>query len=33
MRKSMTVSAPIYEVRRYPIEIVARAVWLYFRVI
>ena len=27
----MTVSAPTYRNHRYPIEIVARAVWLYFR--
>ncbi|MGY3333776.1 hypothetical protein ACVILI_006857 [Mesorhizobium sp. USDA 4775] len=27
----MTVSAPTYKNHRYPIEIVARAVWLYFR--
>ncbi|GLR60437.1 hypothetical protein GCM10007919_51660 [Rhizobium indigoferae] len=27
----MTVSAPTYKNDRYPIEIVARDVWLYFR--
>jgi putative transposase len=27
----MTMSAPTYRNHRYPIEIVARAVWLYFR--
>ncbi|MBY3404722.1 IS6 family transposase, partial [Rhizobium laguerreae] len=27
----MSVSAPTYKNHRYPIEIVARAVWLYFR--
>lgn len=27
----MTVSAPTYKNHRYPIEIEARAVWLYFR--
>ncbi|MGY3333590.1 transposase-like protein [Mesorhizobium sp. USDA 4775] len=27
----MTVSAPTYKNHRYPIEIVARAIWLYFR--
>lgn len=27
----MTVSAPTYKNHRYPIEIVARAVWLYIR--
>ncbi|WP_432442937.1 hypothetical protein [Mesorhizobium loti] len=27
----MTVGAPTYKNHRYPFEIVARAVWLYFR--